>query len=433
MRRHSAIRRSVRRLLRRSCWRRRAARGAARRDAVVDRGGQQPDDPDRRRVQRPVRELAGRARQHRDGPEHRRGLRRAAEGRARARSRGRAARPPAAAAPAAAPAAPAADGRLHRAPGDTLSGLAAGARVSVERDRRDERAQPERRAARRHRDQAADRRARARPRRAARAGREGRARPRRPSRPPPASAPPTSSPSPPPTASPPRWRPRSPGRRAASTTRWSPRANARGVMQVMPGTWDYVQQNLATRQLNPHSASDNVTAGVLYLEVAAQPDRRRRVRGDRRLLPGPRRAALARRVRRHRAVRRQRAGAARPLRRIVGTSIGPRQDHLVADHLATLVSWPRPSATADLLFLLSQAAHSLQTGADRPARAPRDHAARALRARSTRSRASRRRSGSPSGARWTRRRWSSPSTSSSAPASPSAAPPPPTGARGSSP
>jgi soluble lytic murein transglycosylase-like protein len=42
-------------------------------------------------------------------------------------------------------------------------------------------------------------------------------------------------------------------------------ANARGVMQVMPGTWDYVQQNLATRQLNPHSAADNVTAGVLYL------------------------------------------------------------------------------------------------------------------------------------------------------------------------
>ena len=43
-------------------------------------------------------------------------------------------------------------------------------------------------------------------------------------------------------------------------------ANARGVMQVMPGTWDYVQQNLASRQLNPHSASDNVTAGVLYLK-----------------------------------------------------------------------------------------------------------------------------------------------------------------------
>ena len=29
-------------------------------------------------------------------------------------------------------------------------------------------------------------------------------------------------------------------------------------MQVMPGTWDYVQQNLATRQLNPNSATDNV-------------------------------------------------------------------------------------------------------------------------------------------------------------------------------
>ena len=42
-------------------------------------------------------------------------------------------------------------------------------------------------------------------------------------------------------------------------------ANARGVMQVMPGTWNYVQQNLATRRLNPHSAADNVTAGVLYL------------------------------------------------------------------------------------------------------------------------------------------------------------------------
>ncbi|MDA0141550.1 LysM peptidoglycan-binding domain-containing protein [Solirubrobacter deserti] len=43
-------------------------------------------------------------------------------------------------------------------------------------------------------------------------------------------------------------------------------ANARGVMQVMPGTWDYVQQNLAQRQLNPESAHDNVTAGVLYLK-----------------------------------------------------------------------------------------------------------------------------------------------------------------------
>jgi soluble lytic murein transglycosylase-like protein len=43
-------------------------------------------------------------------------------------------------------------------------------------------------------------------------------------------------------------------------------ANARGVMQVMPGTWDYVQSNLAGgRQLDPNSATDNVHAGVMYL------------------------------------------------------------------------------------------------------------------------------------------------------------------------
>jgi LysM repeat protein len=42
-------------------------------------------------------------------------------------------------------------------------------------------------------------------------------------------------------------------------------ANARGVMQVMPGTWDWVQANLARRTLDPSSAIDNVGAGVLYL------------------------------------------------------------------------------------------------------------------------------------------------------------------------
>jgi soluble lytic murein transglycosylase-like protein len=42
-------------------------------------------------------------------------------------------------------------------------------------------------------------------------------------------------------------------------------ANARGVMQVMPGTWDWVQRNLATTTLNPASPQDNVHAGVLYL------------------------------------------------------------------------------------------------------------------------------------------------------------------------
>jgi len=43
-------------------------------------------------------------------------------------------------------------------------------------------------------------------------------------------------------------------------------ANARGVMQVMPGTWDWVQQHLAQRPLDPDSATDNVHAGVLYLK-----------------------------------------------------------------------------------------------------------------------------------------------------------------------
>ena len=43
-------------------------------------------------------------------------------------------------------------------------------------------------------------------------------------------------------------------------------ANARGVMQVMPGTWDYVEQNLAAPQVDTNSAADNVHAGVLYLQ-----------------------------------------------------------------------------------------------------------------------------------------------------------------------
>ena len=44
-------------------------------------------------------------------------------------------------------------------------------------------------------------------------------------------------------------------------------ANARGVMQVMPGTWDYVQENLAGgEQLDPNSAADNIHAGVMYLK-----------------------------------------------------------------------------------------------------------------------------------------------------------------------
>jgi soluble lytic murein transglycosylase-like protein len=47
-------------------------------------------------------------------------------------------------------------------------------------------------------------------------------------------------------------------------------ANARGVMQVMPGTWDWVQRNLAQRRLDPASAVDNVHAGTLYLRQLLQ-------------------------------------------------------------------------------------------------------------------------------------------------------------------
>jgi LysM repeat protein len=42
-------------------------------------------------------------------------------------------------------------------------------------------------------------------------------------------------------------------------------ANARGVMQILPGTWTWVQQNLSERTLDPASPIDNVHAGVLYL------------------------------------------------------------------------------------------------------------------------------------------------------------------------
>lgn len=42
-------------------------------------------------------------------------------------------------------------------------------------------------------------------------------------------------------------------------------ANARGVMQLMPGTWDFIQSVLASDPLDPASARENVHGGVLYL------------------------------------------------------------------------------------------------------------------------------------------------------------------------
>jgi soluble lytic murein transglycosylase-like protein len=44
-------------------------------------------------------------------------------------------------------------------------------------------------------------------------------------------------------------------------------SDARGVMQILPGTWNYIQQNLVpgASPLAPASATDNVRGGVLLL------------------------------------------------------------------------------------------------------------------------------------------------------------------------
>jgi N-acetylmuramoyl-L-alanine amidase len=42
-------------------------------------------------------------------------------------------------------------------------------------------------------------------------------------------------------------------------------ANARGVMQILPGTWTWVEAQLANGPLDPASPLDNVKAGVMYL------------------------------------------------------------------------------------------------------------------------------------------------------------------------
>lgn len=42
-------------------------------------------------------------------------------------------------------------------------------------------------------------------------------------------------------------------------------ADARGVMQILPSTWDWISTNLAGYELDPASAQENVHAGVMYL------------------------------------------------------------------------------------------------------------------------------------------------------------------------
>ena len=43
-------------------------------------------------------------------------------------------------------------------------------------------------------------------------------------------------------------------------------ANARGVMQILPGTWSWVEGSLARRRIDPASAQENVHVGVMYLD-----------------------------------------------------------------------------------------------------------------------------------------------------------------------
>ncbi len=42
-------------------------------------------------------------------------------------------------------------------------------------------------------------------------------------------------------------------------------ANARGVMQILPGTWNWIENNIVRRRLDPNSPDENVHAGVIYL------------------------------------------------------------------------------------------------------------------------------------------------------------------------
>jgi soluble lytic murein transglycosylase-like protein len=42
-------------------------------------------------------------------------------------------------------------------------------------------------------------------------------------------------------------------------------ANARGVMQVLPGTWSWVEGNIARRRIDAASPQENVHVGVMYL------------------------------------------------------------------------------------------------------------------------------------------------------------------------
>lgn len=47
-------------------------------------------------------------------------------------------------------------------------------------------------------------------------------------------------------------------------------ADARGVMQILPGTWQWISSSLTRAPLSPYSATDNVRGGVLLLHSLLQ-------------------------------------------------------------------------------------------------------------------------------------------------------------------
>jgi soluble lytic murein transglycosylase-like protein len=47
-------------------------------------------------------------------------------------------------------------------------------------------------------------------------------------------------------------------------------ADARGVMQILPGTWQWINSSLTRAPLSPTSATDNVRGGVLLLHSLLQ-------------------------------------------------------------------------------------------------------------------------------------------------------------------
>ena len=59
-------------------------------------------------------------------------------------------------------------------------------------------------------------------------------------------------------------------------------------MQILPGTWTWINGNLSSGQLDANSAADNVRAGVLYLGQLLRDTGRRQQPRRGLVLPGTR-------------------------------------------------------------------------------------------------------------------------------------------------